>query len=51
MVSNEMLGPQIASIHNLTFYLHLVREARRHIESGTFSEWKNVMVKKVTQRL
>ena len=51
MVSNEMLGPQIASIHNLTFYLHLVREARRHIESGTFSEWKNAMVKKVTQRL
>lgn len=51
MVSNEMLGPQIASIHNLTFYLHLVREARRHIESGTFLEWKNSMVKKVTQRL
>ena len=41
MVSNEMLGPQIASIHNLTFYLHLVREARSHIESGTFLEWKN----------
>lgn len=50
-VSNEMLGPQIASMHNLAFYLWLVGEARRNIEGGTFKEWKNLMVKKVATRL
>ena len=49
--SKEMLGAQIASIHNLTFYLWLVTEARKHIEEGTFVDWKNVMVKKLTRRL
>ncbi|MCB8964739.1 MAG: tRNA guanosine(34) transglycosylase Tgt [Bacteroidales bacterium] len=50
-VAGEMLGPQIASIHNLGFYLWLVREARRHILEGDFTTWKNQMVKKVSTRL
>jgi queuine tRNA-ribosyltransferase len=50
-VAKESLGPMIASIHNLSFYLWLVREARRHIESGDFSEWKNSMVLKLQNRL
>lgn len=49
--SKEILGAQIASIHNLTFYLWLVTEARQKIQEGTFADWKNVMVKKVSQRL
>lgn len=48
---NELLGAQIASIHNLAFYLWLVGEARNQIIAGTFYEWKNNMVKKITQRL
>ncbi len=47
----EMLGAQIASIHNLSFYLWLVKEARKHILEGDFYEWKNVMVKKLMNRL
>ncbi|MGY2133475.1 tRNA guanosine(34) transglycosylase Tgt [Hymenobacter sp. HD11105] len=49
--SQEMLGPQIASIHNLTFYLWLVQQARTHIIAGTFREWKEKMVKQVMTRL
>ncbi|NVO30827.1 tRNA guanosine(34) transglycosylase Tgt [Hymenobacter lapidiphilus] len=49
--SKEMLGPQIASIHNLTFYLWLVKQARLQILAGTFREWKDVMVKKLMTRL
>lgn len=49
--SNEMLGAQIASVHNLTFYLWLVGEARRKIEEGKFGLWKNETIKKVMQRL
>lgn len=49
--SGEMLGPQLASLHNLSFYLHLVREARKHIIEGNFNSWKNVMVQKLIQRL
>jgi queuine tRNA-ribosyltransferase len=51
VVSKEILAAQIASIHNLTFYLWLVKEARKQIIAGTFVEWKDRMVKKVTQRL
>ncbi|MCA4897132.1 MAG: tRNA guanosine(34) transglycosylase Tgt [Bacteroidota bacterium] len=51
IISKEILGAQIASIHNLTFYLWLVRQARQKIEEGTFTEWKNKMVKTVTARL
>lgn len=47
----EMLGAQIASIHNLSFYLWLVGQAREHILAGDFSSWKNSMVKQVMQRL
>ena len=50
-VSKEMLGPQIASIHNLSFYLWLVNESRIKIEDGTFTEWKNKMVVKLVERL
>jgi queuine tRNA-ribosyltransferase len=49
--SNEYLGRQIASIHNLGFYLWLVREARRRIVEGTFYEWKNSMVTVLDKRL
>lgn len=48
---DEMLGMQIASIHNLTFYLWLVGEARRQIIAGTFASWKNQIVVKIGQRL
>jgi len=51
IISKEILGAQIASIHNLTFYLWLVREARQKIVEGTFREWKNRMVKMVAQRV
>ena len=50
-ISGEMLGPQIASIHNLSFYLWLVKEARAHILDGSFVNWKNEMVKKVSERI
>ncbi len=48
---NEMLGKQIATIHNLGFYLWLVREARKHILAGDFTTWKNMMVKQMDKRL
>ena len=51
LVSNEYLAAQIASVHNLTFYLWLVRQAREKILDGTFAEWKTAMVKQVSQRL
>jgi queuine tRNA-ribosyltransferase len=47
----ELLGKQIATIHNLGFYLWLVREARRQIQAGTFRAWKDVTVKKLSVRL
>ena len=48
---NEMLGRQIASIHNLSFYLWLTREARKHILAGDFTQWKDKMVKQMDNRL
>src|SRR5258707_2641241 len=45
IVSKEILGAQIASVHNLTFYLWLVKEAREKIEQGVFMEWKNRLIK------
>ena len=48
---NEMLGKQIATLHNLSFYLWLVREARKHILAGTFSSWKAKMVRQMEPRL
>ncbi|MBC7439989.1 MAG: tRNA guanosine(34) transglycosylase Tgt [Flavobacterium sp.] len=49
--ANEYLGKQIATIHNLGFYMWLVREARKHIIEGDFREWKEMMVKNMNQRL
>lgn len=49
--ANEYLGKQIATIHNLGFYMWLVREARKHILAGDFYEWKNSMVKQMDKRL
>ena len=48
---NELLGKQIATIHNLGFYLWLVREARKHILAGNFRTWKDKMVKQMDNRL
>jgi queuine tRNA-ribosyltransferase len=48
---NELLGKQIATIHNLGFYLWLVREARKHILAGDFAPWKNMMVQQMDKRL
>jgi queuine tRNA-ribosyltransferase len=50
-VADEMLGPQIASLHNLAFYLELVAQARLQIAEGTFMPWKTKMVKKLRERL
>ena len=50
-VSQELLAMQIASIHNLAFYLELVRQARKHIIAGDFASWKKMMIEKVTRRL
>ncbi|MBE7630300.1 tRNA guanosine(34) transglycosylase Tgt [Tenacibaculum piscium] len=49
--AKEMLGKQIASIHNLGFYLWLTREARKHIIAGDFTQWKDKMVKQMDNRL
>ncbi len=51
MHAKEYLAAQIASIHNLAFYLWLVEEARYHINKGDFYEWKSVMVIKLATRL
>ncbi len=50
-VSKEILGPMIATLHNLVFYVWLVTEARKQIIENTFGTWKEKMVKQVTQRL
>lgn len=50
-ISKEILAAQIASVHNLAFYLWLVKEARNHILAGDFASWKTQMVKKVSTRL
>ncbi|MDD3811646.1 MAG: tRNA guanosine(34) transglycosylase Tgt, partial [Bacteroidales bacterium] len=45
------LGAQIASVHNLAFYLWPVREAREQILAGTFTQWKNAMIPQLKSRL
>ncbi|MBR6813464.1 MAG: queuine tRNA-ribosyltransferase family protein, partial [Tidjanibacter sp.] len=50
-ISGEMMAAQIASLHNIGFYLWLVKEARRRIIDGTFAEWKAEMVVKLARRL
>lgn len=49
--ANEMLGKMIATAHNLAFYMDLVKQAREHIEFGDFSDWKNKVVHKLSERL
>lgn len=49
--ANELLALQIASLHNLSFYLWLVKEARTQIQAGTFVQWKDAMVPRLTERL
>jgi queuine tRNA-ribosyltransferase len=51
VVSKEYLAAQIASVHNLTFYLWLVKQARQQIIEGNYATWKNKMVQQVMQRL
>ena len=50
-VAGEILGMQIASIHNLAFYLHLVKQARQHILQGDYKAWKDNMIPVLKQRL
>ncbi|MDD5974960.1 MAG: tRNA guanosine(34) transglycosylase Tgt [Bacteroidales bacterium] len=50
-ISKELLGMQIASIHNLAFYLWLVKTARQHILFGDFKTWKEDMIERVTYRI
>jgi queuine tRNA-ribosyltransferase len=49
--SNELLGKQIATLHNIRFYLWLIKQAQKHILKGSFSIWKNKMIKKLNNRL
>jgi queuine tRNA-ribosyltransferase len=49
--ANELLGKQIATLHNLCFYLWLVRQARKHILAGDFVSWKNTMISQMDKRL
>jgi queuine tRNA-ribosyltransferase len=49
--AKEYLAGQIASVHNLGFYLWLVGQARKEIQAGTFATWKNIMVEKLQTRL
>jgi queuine tRNA-ribosyltransferase len=51
VMAREILGAQIATLHNLSFYVSLMNEAREQILNGTFLTWKNEMVKRVKQRL
>lgn len=50
-IAGEMFAAMLASEHNLSFYLDLVREARRHIEAGDFSSWKAATVKRISSRI
>ena len=51
MMSKELLGKQIASIHNLAFYINLMKQAREQIKQGTFYVWKEKIVKQLEQRI
>jgi queuine tRNA-ribosyltransferase len=51
IISGELLGAQVASLHNLRFYLRLMEESRAKIREGTFSKWKNEMIPKLSVRL
>jgi queuine tRNA-ribosyltransferase len=49
--SQELLAMQIASIHNLAFYIRLVTDARQHIEQGNFVKWKNSIINQLGKRI
>ena len=49
--TNEMLGMQMATLHNLTFYLELMDFAKENIRKGNFESWKNTMVQKLQKKL
>ena len=49
--SNEILGKQIATLHNIRFYIWLMEEAQKQIKLGSFTNWKNKMVKELDNRL
>jgi queuine tRNA-ribosyltransferase len=51
IVSQEILGAQIATLHNLCFYLWLMKEIRKKINDGSFSRWKSITIKKISSRL
>ncbi|TAF34207.1 MAG: tRNA guanosine(34) transglycosylase Tgt [Cytophagales bacterium] len=51
VISGEILGAQIASIHNLAFYLHLMKEARQHIQNGSFTAWRKQIIPQIMQKL
>ena len=51
IMSKEILGAQIASLHNLGFYIWLMKQAREQIEKGTFGKWKSKMVKQLAERI
>ena len=51
IIQKELLGPMIASLHNIGFYLWLVRQARQHIIDGDYTSWKAMMIPKITARL
>ena len=49
--NDEILGKQIATLHNIRFYLWLLEEAKKKISDGTFYKWKNQMIKKLDKRI
>lgn len=49
--AGELLAMQIASIHNLAFYLRLVTDARQHIEAGDFVQWKTSIIEQLGRRI
>ena len=49
--SNELLGKQITSLHNIRFYLWLMEQAQEQLQAGSFNSWKNKMIKKLDSRL
>ena len=51
IISNEILGLQVATLHNLAFYLHLVGEARKRILAGDFADWKNKVIPGLKNKL
>ena len=51
IISKEIMEPMVATVHNLGFYLWLVKEARKHILEGDFTSWRDIMLPKITRRI